>query len=373
METRNKRKKREANTKAGPSVQVLGQVIKLKRPGVTTNAQLNPSTSGILDNQLTRKDDRQNPTPAHAHNDKLERQHGMTPLTPLCAACDETPRIQKTGFSVLQCHNGHIICTTCRTKIKSCPNCRSTEMDNRNLFVEDYIKRNMQHKPHKCRNDPCIVNIRMHSGDLAAHEAHCIYREGDCPNRLCDWHGNLSNLLPHIQDKNCAHIRLDTHYHKRNTQPTFEGSHNFHFKNQLMFPNKDPNIFRHANAATNFKPIILIGNGITNLYCYLIIARNAGGTWTFMVYCTLDEQDTEHVKVTLRIGDEKTNYTHQTKIISYQENNDRVREKGNFMALNDDQIKRLNEGTQLFNFEVTIHPDQNFIREANTNANMGRQ
>ena len=373
METRSNKRKRQTDTRESQAIRAITKVIKLKRPGAPNYNEPTPSTSGILQNKLNRDVDKLNPTPDNTKNDKEKCQKDNATLTPLCTACKEIPRIQRTGLSVLQCRNGHIICTICKPKLVSCPICRSTETDNRSLFVEEFIKRNLQHKPNKCRHDPCVVNLRMHDGDLAGHEAFCIYREGNCLNNLCHWHGNLNNLISHIKEKNCGHINLDVDCEKRGKQPTFEGSYTFKFANTLLFPNNNPNIFLQISTKTTFKPILLIANGITNLYCYLLIERSAEGTWTFMVCSKLEPEDTDNIKVTLQIGDIKANYTHSTRILSYRESKDHVREQGNFMELKDAQIKRLNSGKQLFHFEVLIQPDTEFIKEANTKANMGRQ
>ena len=91
METRNRRKRREAKTRAGPSIQALGQVVKIKRPGVTTNEQLTPSTSGIQPNKLPRNEDKPNPTPANTQDEEQKCQKEKLPLAPLCTVCYEFP------------------------------------------------------------------------------------------------------------------------------------------------------------------------------------------------------------------------------------------------------------------------------------------
>lgn len=362
-----------AEPRISQNIQALGQVIKLIRPGFPHN-EPTPSTSGIPPEILKQEVDTPNPTQSTTKYNTENCQSDKETVTPLCSACKEVPRIALKDFTVLQCQNGHIICTDCRPKIATCPLCRSTTIDNRNLFVEHYIETKMQHRPYKCRHDPCEVNIRMLAGDLAEHETFCIHRESRCINKQCGWYGNLSKLIPHIQDKKCAHINLDDDHQKRAKQPIgVQGSYTYKFQNRLMFPNHDKEIFQKINVDTMFKPILLVANGITNLYCYLLIDRSNTGIWTFTVYSKLKPEDAKNVKATLLIGDKDTNYSHTTKLVSHQHDKYHVKEQGNFMQLDDTQVKRLNNGLQLFEFEVSIQPDPTFIREANTKANMGRQ
>ena len=232
----------------------------------------------------------------------------------------------------------------------------------------------MQHRPYKCRHDPCEVNIRMLAGDLKEHEAFCIHRENKCLNKQCTWYGNLNKLIAHIQEKKCTHINLDDDHQKRAEQPIgVHGSYTYKFRNKLMFPNQDKEIFQKINVDTWFKPILLVANGITNLYCHLLIDRSKTGNWTFTVSSKLNPQDAKNIKATLLIGDKDTNYSHTTKLTSDHHDKYHVKEQGNFMQLDDNQVKRLNNGLQLFDFEVIIQPDPTFLREANTKANMGRQ
>ena len=373
MDTRSKKRKINTETRISQDIIATGQVVQLKRPGIPDYNEPTPSTSGITRTTPTQGVSKIDPTPNNEEKDTEKCQNDNETLTPLCTVCREIPRIQKKNFSVLQCQNGHIICKTCKPKIVTCPICRATDINNRNIFVEQYIRSTLQHKPQKCRHDPCEVHIKMLAGNLARHETFCIHREVNCPNKRCQWHGNLSNLIKHIQEKNCTHIRLDIDHQNRAKQPTSQGSYKYSFQNTILFPNQNPDIFLLIDECTPFKPILLASIGITNLFCYLLIERTTDGNWTFTVYSMLEPEDAKMVTIKLKIGNKETNYSHTTKTISYQHNKQHVKGLGNFMQLNDIQVKRLNNGLQLFDFEIIIEPDPDFLKEANTMANMGRQ
>ena len=52
-----------------------------------------------------------------------------------CPVCFEVTR---TG-PVFNCRNGHLICSACKPKVKSCPVCRSVDLDCRNVFIEKFV------------------------------------------------------------------------------------------------------------------------------------------------------------------------------------------------------------------------------------------
>ena len=360
MDTRSKKRKREAQTRITQDIVAVGQIIVLRRPGVPQN-EPKPSTSASPQKIL--KQD----------TDKLDTEET---LTPRCTACKEIPRITLTNFKVIQCQYGHLMCQDCRPKLERCPVCRSTQIDNRSLFVEDFITRRLQNKPTKCKHDPCTATMKMTGGKLAAHEDFCRFREADCLNKQCTWGGNLNNYIAHIIDKKCTHYNLEyiVDRQKRDNLPIgVEGPYTFKFRNSLMFPNQNQKIFEEINIEMKFKPILLVATGITNFFCYLLIDRNTAGEWNFAIYSKLKAHHAKNIKATLQIGDNDTNYSHTTTVSSHLDDKTRIRELGNFMQLHDSQVRTINNGIKLFDFEIIIKPDPTFSRDAHTKANMGTQ
>ena len=360
MNTRSKTRKRKAQTRISQDIIAVGQVIILRRPGVHQN-EPTPSTSASPQKIL--KQD----------TDKLNTEQT---LTPRCTACKEVPRVTLQNFKVLQCQYGHLLCTDCRPKVASCPICRSTKIDNRSLFVEDFIQKRLQNKPHKCKHEPCNATIKMTGGNLAAHEDFCRFREAGCLNKQCTWVGNLKNYIDHVKNKKCTHSNLEDKVDRENRDNLpigVEGPYIYKFRNSLMFPNQNPQIFEEINIDMNFKPILLVATGITNFFCYLLIDRNATGTWNLGIYSKLKPQHAKNIKATLLIGDNDTNYSYTTTVLSHLDDQNRVRELGNFMQLNDSQVKRLSNGLKLFDFTLIIKPDPTFSRDAHEKANIGTQ
>ena len=76
----------------------------------------------------------------------------------------------------------------------------------------------------------------------------------------------------------------------------------------------------------------------------------------------LKQQHAKNIKVTLLIGDNDTNYSHTTTVLSHQDDQNRIRELGNFMRLNDSPVKCLSNGLKLFDFELIIKPDPTFSK-----------
>ena len=359
MDTRSKKRKREAQTRTSQDIVAVGQVIILK-PGVPQN-EPTPSTSASPQKIL--KQD----------TDKLNTEET---LTPRCTACKEVPRITLQNFKVLQCQYGHLLCTDCRPKLATCPICRSTQIDNRSLFVEDFIQKRLQNKPRKCKHDPCKATIKMTGGNLASHEDFCRLREAGCLNKLCTWIGNLNKYIDHVKHKKCTHFNMESKADRENRDKLpigVEGPYIYKFRNSLMFPNQNPQIFEQINIEMNFKPILLVATGITNFFCYLLIDRTIAGEWNFGIYSKLKQQHAKNIKATLLIGDNDTNYSHTTTVLSHQDDRNRIREIGNYMRLYDSQVKRLSNGLKLFDFELIIKPDPTFSRDAHTNANIGTQ
>lgn len=50
---------------------------------------------------------------------------------PVCARITLPP--------IMQCRNGHIMCNTCRNKVRDCPVCREADIDVRNIFAENAV------------------------------------------------------------------------------------------------------------------------------------------------------------------------------------------------------------------------------------------
>ncbi|XP_067121342.1 E3 ubiquitin-protein ligase sina-like, partial [Centruroides vittatus] len=100
---------------------------------------------------------------------------------------------------VYQCTNGHIVCSSCRQRITTCPTCRETLGHIRSLVAEQ-IASTLQLP---CTNESYGCTALLKEADRATHENTCPFRPVDCPFTLhnCNWKGELTNVLSHIQQE----------------------------------------------------------------------------------------------------------------------------------------------------------------------------
>ncbi|PNF31834.1 E3 ubiquitin-protein ligase SIAH1B [Cryptotermes secundus] len=108
---------------------------------------------------------------------------------PVCCNYIQTP--------ILQCPNGHVICTNCRLKFTCCPICRARLGNSRNLLVEK-ITRTLK-LPCNYSTSGCAVAL-LHT-ERRAHEETCEFRPCPCPfpEDGCKWQGSLEDVAPHLK------------------------------------------------------------------------------------------------------------------------------------------------------------------------------
>ncbi|KAH7982258.1 hypothetical protein HPB52_003547 [Rhipicephalus sanguineus] len=97
---------------------------------------------------------------------------------------------------ILQCENGHHLCTTCRKSVTRCPVCRARKGKNRNLALDRLAETTLF--PCKYGSIGCTAALRIAA--KKKHEMACEYRP--CPCVLgwetCSWTGPLEQLVDHI-------------------------------------------------------------------------------------------------------------------------------------------------------------------------------
>ena len=77
---------------------------------------------------------------------------------------------------------GHIICSSCRPKLRSCPQCRGRLQDGARLY---FAERLLEKVPAPCRYSTEGCTVELVTGRLEQHEAECQYREVTCPHQGC--------------------------------------------------------------------------------------------------------------------------------------------------------------------------------------------
>lgn len=97
---------------------------------------------------------------------------------------------------IKQCPSGHIVCSSCRKKLQSCPTCRGPLGDIRNLMMEKVATNLM----FPCKYSSVGCSATMQHLDKHDHEEACDFRPYTCPcpGASCKWQGSLDQVMPHL-------------------------------------------------------------------------------------------------------------------------------------------------------------------------------
>lgn len=98
-----------------------------------------------------------------------------------------------------QCHNGHTLCSTCKTRVHNrCPTCRQELGDIRCLALEKVAE--SLELPCKYTSHGCPEIFPYYS--KLKHEAQCNFRPYNCPyaGSECSVVGDIPFLVTHLRD-----------------------------------------------------------------------------------------------------------------------------------------------------------------------------
>ena len=98
---------------------------------------------------------------------------------------------------IIQCQNGHLVCSSCRQKLTSCPTCRVPISNTiRNLPMEKLATTMMF--PCKYSSSGCAISLLY--TDKPDHEDSCDFKPYSCPcpGSTCKWYGPLEQVMPHL-------------------------------------------------------------------------------------------------------------------------------------------------------------------------------
>ena len=99
----------------------------------------------------------------------------------------------------MQCHNGHTLCSTCKTRVQNrCPTCRQELGDIRCLALEKVAE--SLELPCKYYSLGCPEIFPYYS--KLKHEATCNFRPYNCPyaGSECSVVGDIPFLVAHLRD-----------------------------------------------------------------------------------------------------------------------------------------------------------------------------
>lgn len=106
---------------------------------------------------------------------------------------------RRVTYSFLQCHNGHTLCSTCKTRVHNrCPTCRQELGDIRCLALEKVAE--SLELPCKYYSLGCPEIFPYYS--KLKHETVCNFRPYNCPyaGSECSVVGDIPFLVAHLRD-----------------------------------------------------------------------------------------------------------------------------------------------------------------------------
>ena len=135
------------------------------------------------------------------------------------------------------------------------------------------------------------------------------------------------------------------------------------------FPSKEESVFDRNNVITHWKPVLLLSKKTLNLWCHVVIQRDAQGLWTLMVYSMLPKDCTDQIKVKITVGnpDSGRSFNFSGKLVSSEISKEEALKEGHFLHLHDVQIKpfKMDGEITLFDYNIELEADAKLISKIN--------
>lgn len=117
-------------------------------------------------------------------------------------------------MTLLQCHNGHTLCSTCKSRVQNrCPTCRQELGDIRCLALEKVAE--SLELPCKYCSLGCPEIFPYYS--KLKHEAQCNFRPYSCPyaGSECSAVGDIAFLVGHLKDDHKVDMHTGSTFNHR--------------------------------------------------------------------------------------------------------------------------------------------------------------
>eukprot|EP00916_Digyalum_oweni_P001428 GHVL01002783.1.p1 GENE.GHVL01002783.1~~GHVL01002783.1.p1 ORF type:complete len:299 (+),score=9.37 GHVL01002783.1:2199-3095(+) len=131
--------------------------------------------------------------PCNLNHNAAHEQKSMRATLDLlaCPVCFELMSVP-----IFQCKEGHTICSQCKGQLKSCPSCRSPDIDIRCRVLETMSESidevHCKYRPYGCR-------ATLKYPAKKDHELKCSFRPLECLHApKCRFHGIPSKLVSHL-------------------------------------------------------------------------------------------------------------------------------------------------------------------------------
>jgi len=307
-----------------------------------------------------------------------------------CSSCSKLPKHEISRPDVYTlvetpclyaCLEGHILCQNCVDLVEKCPvsTCSEKDVKHRSAFAERILNKifpNVQKSNVQCKFELCKAELPRK--DLKDHETFCIHRTVSCPSihrGACNWNGPLSKLIHHVKEKKCIQIIFDDSWYKNdnnNNSKLVDANESVKtsFKTNLGdFSTKEESVFGRNNVITHWMPVLLLSKKTINLWCHVVIQRDAQGLWTIVVYSMLPKECTDQIKVKITVGnpDSGRSFNFSGKLVSSEISREEAVKEGNFLHLHDAQIKpfKMDGDVTLFDYKIELEADAKLISKIN--------
>jgi len=119
--------------------------------------------------------------------------------------------------------------------------------------------------------------------------------------------------------------------------------------------------------STSWRPISLLSKNTLNIWYCIMTERTDTGDWRFMLYSMLPKDSVDGTTAKIILGSQTIirTYTFETNVLSFETTKMEALETGQYMSLQDAQLKSLQtrsaESNTLINFSVEIKTDPDFL------------
>ncbi|XP_037527736.1 E3 ubiquitin-protein ligase Siah1 [Rhipicephalus sanguineus] len=127
----------------------------------------------------------------------MEPLHGATAFEDSMLSLFECPVCSDSVLPpVVQCSNGHVVCSICRETVDTCPLCREQFGCIRNLTLEKIAEK--VKFPCKFKSAGCTLTLL--AADKLWHQSVCLFRSIKCPHPggECEWQGTADEIKQHL-------------------------------------------------------------------------------------------------------------------------------------------------------------------------------
>ena len=118
-----------------------------------------------------------------------------------CPVCFNIPR----EVPIPACPAGHIVCKTCKPKVKECPTCRRDYPWGKFEVTSSLAASLIDKVPHKCKYSDYSCDVKMKLSEIVQHEKLCPERTVKCPEQNCGKVVKMREFHEHaIKGETCA-------------------------------------------------------------------------------------------------------------------------------------------------------------------------